>query len=451
MSFRNSPITQNSKFQLMRWVFAYIVLSSYLFLSTLTSLSARPTGDDYCAAAINAKSGFIAGIFEIFANTPFPVGVILASLQGSLGANHLGSGTVVLALGLAIFVLVTSIYCGYTLFKENVNRYIFGGLLALGIWISFASLNSFTPQGGLVISGGWVASAFHFLPLIAIIGVVSSLNNLMGYRKGKTAFILFSFVACSSGNIGWSIYIFCLICLLLATVFPKSSNTKIVVGFISLGMAMSAAIGALAFISGAVASRSDQAGIAKTGLFFNLLELLQNPGWVSNHYLIALGQLLQPTTILIGLSLGIFFSFSCTKYLASKPGLGRPLTVFTLLAIFSPLIVVIWEGISYEGWWHFPSLSVFVFVTFFLLGAITTLKIGLQTGEKISLVITIILLCVPIYVFTKYGLPNLTSLQQRAVSWDSGIVSPVAYLADRGVPWVDECFSTVMQHQTDSQ
>lgn len=434
----------------MRWIFASSVLFSYLSLSTLTSLSARPTGDDYCAAAINAKSGFVAGILEIFANTPFPVGVILVAIQGSLGSKNLGWGTVVLALGIAIFVLVTSIYCGYSFFKENVNRYILGGILALGIWITFASLNSFTPQGGLVLAGGWVASAFHFLPLIAIIGVVSSLISLMRYRKGKTAFILFSLVACSSGNIGWSIYFFCLIVLLFATAVPKSSNKKLVVGFISLGMAMSAAIGALAFISGAVASRSDQAGIAKTGLILNLVELIQNPAWVFSHYLIALGQLLQPTTILTGLSLGIIVSFSCTKYLSLKPGLGRPLTVFSFLAIFSPLIVVIWEGISYEGWWHFPSLSVFVFVTFFLLGAISTLKFGLQTGQKISLVITIFLLSVPIYVFTKYGLPNLTSLQQRAVSWDSGTVSPVAYLADRGVPWVDECFFTVIQYQTDS-
>lgn len=426
-----------------KWLFAIFLVGSYLYLSICSALAARPTGDDYCSASIIAKSGFSNGTIQIFANTPFPVGVTLVSIQGAFAHFHLSWGTIAIGIFVSIFTLLTTIYAGAAMKLDWKSRLIFAGASSLGIWIAMASTNGFTPLGGLVISGGWVASVFHYLPLIALIGVGASIYKLVNYGDGFIGFLFFSFFAASSGNIGWTIYI---AYILITSVFIFSfkslrtdNHRKILIALVS-GLAISFSVGIFAFVTGAVSARSAQAGISNSGLLQNLFDLANNQAWVISHYLGAQNQLIHPSTYLTALCLGAVVALSTGSKNLCNCSLFLLLAPLTVLSFVSPLIVVIWEGISYEGWWHFPSLLVLLSFTSFLWGTYITSFIGRRVKLSAKLIAIPALLSAPLYFSYVDAVPNLIALNARAASWDTGTVSPVAYLADRGIPWVDECF-----------
>ena len=150
-------------------------------------------------------------------------------------------------------------------------------------------------------------------------------------------------------------------------------------------------------------------------------------------------------------SLGAFFAFIFT---ASYCFLSRPLVeispvkllhISLMLAIFALLQIIVnrfSEYFAYQGYWHFVSALVCIFISIILGGA----SLGLFLSQKKllektqSIAILFLLATSAIAISSNYSM--LKSMHERGGKWSGG-AAPVLGVTDIEEPWVRACWVQV--------
>jgi len=435
-----------------------------LYLLLIWLSYTRPTGDDYCAAAIFSKYGYINGIIDTYlTNTPF-----ISALIGGIGAGALLAifglqGIKIQAIFIFLIVLLAPIFLYKWKFStvEQSESFSVGSLLIGPILIIGAIYSPITPPGGLIIEFfTWIISSMRLLgPLAGILLVVALINS---YKFSLTRFLSIAFLAfwAASGYIETLVNLTGVVLFLVFNNIisrKKQSLAKRTQTYFSFLAALILTITLLAaYLSGSVMNRVQRLRpeIVPDSFFWTTFQLISQS---LNKPLETLYQSLSVWLLLPfigGVILNIYF-FSKKELV--------PIIFSNKFCIFT----FIWTGLTFEiifmsqifggysAWWHYTESSLLLSLFSLSLGGVVGINLVNYFQDKlnnqpknsffIKVILALLVISLPILIVFRFYSPY-TALKARAVSWDSGEYTMIADLADEKIPWVQQCIKEISKN-----
>ncbi len=396
------------------------------------SLTFKPSGDEFCFVSNFYRLGLWNSFFENFNINPFVLTALIGTGQGV--AYSIFGDLAFFATGLVFYLLLfqTSRMLFQYILHDRLLSYLLACAMPYFLLLALSEDTTLPNFGATTYLSGWIVSFIHLISVLAAIALLLMPHDSYGFIQGRGLSLAILIILAT--NFGFISSSFALLVVLVKSLLSLSKqNIHSDVFFVCiLPVALAALPMLIAFFSGAAGTRY----LAATGQSFDFVSSIERSIQSIPSYLVQgttnIFEQLVVWKLLLFFTFGLFFSSGKGK----KTTDGKQVLGLGFLVLISPIVlsflISFWESQSYYAWWHYPVLTIVVYMSLMFLG----ICFGSVDIDFFPKVLIIFVIC--LFSIGKYS-AEFSAVISKSEAWKSGVSYSHSGLADLGVDWVDKC------------